>query len=217
MVDRNRKNTDSQIYGRLLSYIYPYLFIFFLSICGFAISAAAQVAYAKWLEEVIEFVNNPVQNYILLLPLSLIVITLIRGIGFFVGNYLMARISNNLVHSLRVDLFNKIPVLPTSFFDDQSSGHLVSRITFNVMQVTGAATSALKVLIRELIYSAGIISISGWSTIILPALKNVSIAIRTSSGCSPCILLLPSLYRLIKNSKCFRLNFFIPYFPFIFG
>ena len=61
----------------------------------------------------------------------------------------MARISNNLVHSLRVDLFNKIPVLPTSFFDDQSSGHLVSRITFNVMQVTGAATNALKVLIRE--------------------------------------------------------------------
>ena len=149
MVDRNRKNTDFQIYGRLLSYIYPYLFIFFLSICGFAVSAAAQVAYAKWLEEVIEFVNNPVQNYILLLPLSLIVITLIRGIGFFVGNYLMARISNNLVHSLRVDLFNKIPVLPTSFFDDQSSGHLVSRITFNVMQVTGAATNALKVLIRE--------------------------------------------------------------------
>ena len=149
MDKRKRKTTDWQIYGRLLSYIYPYLLIFFLSICGFAVSAAAQVAYAKWLEEIIEYVSNPVENYILLLPIALIIITLIRGLGFFVGNYLMAKISNSLVHSLRVDLFNKIPVLPTSFFDDQNTGHLVSRITFNVMQVTGAATNALKVLIRE--------------------------------------------------------------------
>ena len=117
MDKRKRKTTDWQIYGRLLSYIYPYLLIFFLSICGFAVSAAAQVAYAKWLEEIIEYVSNPIENYILLLPIALIIITLIRGLGFFVGNYLMAKISNSLVHSLRVDLFNKIPVLPTSFFD----------------------------------------------------------------------------------------------------
>ena len=149
MANKNNKISDFSIYGRLLSYIYPYLIIFIFSILGFAISAAAQVAYAKWLEEIIEYVNNPINDYILLLPISLIIITLIRGIGFFIGNYLMAKISNNLVHSLRVDLFNKIPILPTSFFDEQSSGHLVSRITFNVMQVTGAATNALKVLIRE--------------------------------------------------------------------
>ncbi|MBN0238253.1 lipid ABC transporter permease/ATP-binding protein, partial [Pseudomonas aeruginosa] len=40
-------------------------------------------------------------------------------------------------------------VLPNRYFDTHSSGHLISRITFNVTMVTGAATDAIKVVIRE--------------------------------------------------------------------
>ena len=89
---------------------------------------------------------------------ALIIIALVRGLGFFIGNYLLASISNRLVHNLRTDLFVKLTVLPSSFFDQQSSGHLISRITFNVMQVTGAATNALKILIREGLLVIGLIS-----------------------------------------------------------
>lgn len=40
-------------------------------------------------------------------------------------------------------------MLPNRYFDTHSSGHLISRITFNVTMVTGAATDAIKVVIRE--------------------------------------------------------------------
>jgi subfamily B ATP-binding cassette protein MsbA len=53
------------------------------------------------------------------------------------------------VHDLRVELFNKLLVLPNRYFDTHNSGHLISRITFNVTMVTGAATDAIKVVIRE--------------------------------------------------------------------
>jgi subfamily B ATP-binding cassette protein MsbA len=46
-------------------------------------------------------------------------------------------------------LFNKLLVLPNRYFDNHNSGHLISRITFNVTMVTGAATDAIKVVIRE--------------------------------------------------------------------
>ena len=154
----NHKTSDIKIYGRLLSYVLPYLPHFLLSIVGFGVFAGSQVAFAEWLKRVIDYVNNPVDDLRLIWPVLLVLIALIRGISFFVGNYLLASISNRLVHELRTDLFNKIPVLPSSFFDTRSSGHLVSRITFNVMQVTGAATNALKILIREGLLVIGLVT-----------------------------------------------------------
>ena len=136
MTDKTSQLTSLKLYARLLSYVLPYIPQFIISILGFAIFSGSQVAAAEWLKQVIDFVNNPVDDFRLLLPLALIIIALVRGLGFFVGNYLLASISNRLVHNLRTDLFIKLTVLPSSFFDQQSSGHLISRITFNVMQVT---------------------------------------------------------------------------------
>ncbi|MFD2980320.1 ABC transporter transmembrane domain-containing protein, partial [Klebsiella pneumoniae] len=70
-------------------------------------------------------------------------------LGSFLGNYFLAKVSLCLVHDLRVELFNKLLVLPNRYFDNHNSGHLISRITFNVTMVTGAATDAIKVVIRE--------------------------------------------------------------------
>ena len=152
------KPSDFKIYGRLISYVLPYFPQFLISILGFAVFAGSQVAFAEWLKRVIDYVDNPSDDLRLIWPILLILIALIRGVSFFVGNYLLASISNRLVHELRTDLFNKIPVLPSSFFDTRSSGHLVSRITFNVMQVTGAATNALKILIREGLLVIGLVT-----------------------------------------------------------
>jgi subfamily B ATP-binding cassette protein MsbA len=72
----------------------------------------------------------------------------LAGPGPFLGNYFLAKVSLGLVHDLRVQLFNNL-VLPNRYFDKHNSGHLISRITFNVTMVTGAATDAIKVVIRE--------------------------------------------------------------------
>lgn len=151
------ETSDIKIYGRLLSYVYPYFLHFIVSILGFSVFAGTQVAFAEWLKRVIDYVDNPTDDLRLVWPILLILIALIRGVSFFIANYLLSSISNNLVHNLRTDLFNKIPVLPSSFFDKRSSGHLISRITFNVMQVTGAATNALKILIREGLLVIGLV------------------------------------------------------------
>ena len=158
MGKKNKELSSLKLYGRLLSYVLPYIPLFLLSILGFAIYSGSQVAATEWLKRVIDYVNNPEGDLRLVLPLALIVIALIRGIGFFVGNYLLSSISNRLVHNLRSELFKKLTVLPSSFYDEHSSGHLISRITFNVMQVTGAATNALKIFIREGLLVIGLIT-----------------------------------------------------------
>ena len=158
-MDKNNSELSSfKLYGRLLSYVLPYIPLFLISILGFAIYSGSQVAATEWLKRVIDYVNDPEGDLRLLLPMSLIAIAFIRGIGFFIGYYLLSSISNRLVHNIRIELFEKLTVLPSSFYDQHSSGHLISRITFNVMQVTGAATNALKILIREGLLVIGLIS-----------------------------------------------------------
>ncbi len=158
MTIKNSELSGIRLYGRLLSYVLPYIPLFIVSIVGFAVYSGSQVAATEWLKRVIDYVNEPVGDMRLILPIALIAIALIRGCGFFVGNYLLSSISNRLVHNLRTELFEKLTVLPSSYYDQHSSGHLISRITFNVMQVTGAATNALKILIREGLLVIGLIT-----------------------------------------------------------
>lgn len=85
----------------------------------------------------------------IVLPAMLLVIAVIRGIGFLLGNYGMSYVAQSVVHRLRTQVFDKYTRMPAAYFDGNMSGHLVAQLTFHVFQVMGATTSALKVIIRE--------------------------------------------------------------------
>ena len=76
------------------------------------------------------------------LPLLFIGLIVVHGIGAYLGNYFLAKVSNNVVHALRYKIFNKYTELPTAYFDAHNSGYMISRITDNVGQVTQATTDA---------------------------------------------------------------------------
>ncbi|AJZ93121.1 Lipid A export ATP-binding/permease protein MsbA [Pseudomonas fluorescens] len=150
-----------KIYFRLLSYVRPYAGLFALSILGFLIFASTQPMLGYILKYFVDGLSNPeavlfpsvpfLRDLQLLqaVPLLIILIAAWQGLGSFLGNYLLAKVSLGLVHDLRVQLFNNLLTLPNRYFDNHNSGHLISRITFNVTMVTGAATDAIKVVIRE--------------------------------------------------------------------
>jgi len=146
----NTKEASSlTIYLRLLEYVKPYWKIFTLSIIGFLIFASTQPMFAALMKYMVDSLNENQRDAIYWIPLATVGIVLIRGIGSFLGSYFIALVSNNIVHTLRCQLFDRYTALPSDFFDNNTSGHLISRITFNVQQVTGAATNAVKVVARE--------------------------------------------------------------------
>ena len=134
---------------RLLTYTFKYKWSFFLSVLGFISFAFADIAAVEWIKRVIGFINSDETTFSSLLALSLIFIALARGIGFFIGNYFMSRVGFGIVHDLREELFEKLHNLPKSYFDANQSGQLINRITFTTTQVSGAASNAVKTLIRE--------------------------------------------------------------------
>ena len=61
----------------------------------------------------------------------------------------MSRVGFGVVRDLRGELFHKLHDLPKAYFDSNQSGQLINRITFTTTQVSGAASNAVKTLIRE--------------------------------------------------------------------
>jgi subfamily B ATP-binding cassette protein MsbA len=193
----NRETSSVKIYLRLLTYVEPYVGIFAISIVGFVMFASTQPMLAGILKYFVDGLSNPeavlfpsvpyLRNLELLhaVPLLIVLIAAWQGFGSFLGNFYLARVSLGLVHDLRVELFNKLLVLPNRYFDTHNSGHLISRITFNVTMVTGAATDAIKVVIREgltVIFLFGYLVWMNWKlTLVMLAILPV-IAIMVSSA-----------------------------------
>ena len=65
------------------------------------------------------------------------------------GSYSLAAIANHVIHKLRCELIDHLITLPAAYFDRHTSGKLVSKFTYDVTQITGAASNAVAVIIRE--------------------------------------------------------------------
>jgi subfamily B ATP-binding cassette protein MsbA len=168
------KPSDWQLYRRLLCYIFPYWYIFGFSILGYIVYSAGNVALADLMRFLIDALGESETTdsglvagiaYQLAgssageegtlafarvaVPVAAVSIAFTRAMGFFVGTYFMNHVARNLIHELRCELFNKMLVVPSNYYDRHSQGVLISKITYNVEQVSGAVTKALKIIVRE--------------------------------------------------------------------
>ena len=165
--------SDWQLYRRLLSYAWPYKRFFLISFLGFLLYAAADVLLADLMQYMIDSLGQNIdteqRNGLIVsflhqqlqfdvsdtskarfaIPVLIIIISLQRVIGSFLGNFFMKYVGNHVIFDLRTDIFHKMLDLPVYAIESQSSGSLVSRVIFNVTQVTGAVTNAITVIFRD--------------------------------------------------------------------
>jgi len=140
---------DWETYKRLLRYVRPMWFSFFLAIVGFILSAASEAYFANLLKEIINAFNMPVSQTGYYFAGMMLLVVFARGMGDLSGDFFLSRISFQVIHQLRVELFERLLVLPSRYFDGTTSAKLISRITFNVAQLKDTATEALKIIIQD--------------------------------------------------------------------
>ena len=144
------KQESWRLYGRLFSYVLPHRMLFGTAMLGYVIFALTVPAATWWLGWTVDAIAA--EDYAalrVLSPLAFIGLAAVRGLGGFMGSYYLSGISNHLVHKLRCELIDRLIRLPASYFDNNLSGRLVSKLTFDVTQITGAASNAVAVLVRE--------------------------------------------------------------------
>ena len=148
MNDSQQTISAAQLYLKLLVYIKPLWPMFAIGIAGNIVFALTQPAFAELMRYITNAVGvDPLARWIV--PAALIGIFIVRGLGSFIGDYGFARVAFGVVHALRLDLFNHITRLPNSAIENQNSSTLVSRVTYDTLQVTDTVTNAIKTAVRE--------------------------------------------------------------------
>ncbi len=152
-----------ELYKRLLTYVKPHRLVFGVSVLGYIIFSITGVATAEWLGWTIDQVTAKNPDARIISPLLCVGIVVVRGIGGFMGGYSLEYISNQIVHKLRCDIMDKLLVLPVRFYDGSTAGRLVSKVTYDVSQISGAATNAVTVIFREGLTVVGLLIALFWS------------------------------------------------------
>ncbi len=152
--------TSYQLYSRLLGYVKPYWRVFAVSLLGMIVVAATEPLVPALMKPMLDgtFVNKD-QEMMRMVPAIIILIFLVRGIATFVGTYAISWVGNKLVMDLRNEMFRKLLSLPTRYYDDHATGSLISKLTFDVTQVTSAATVVVTITVRDSIVIVGLL---GW-------------------------------------------------------
>ncbi|MEC9376301.1 MAG: lipid A export permease/ATP-binding protein MsbA [Pseudomonadota bacterium] len=143
------------IYKRLLAVSATYWVVFIGVGFSAAIFAATDTGFAYLMKTVTEIVAadnqlNPNQAFLKKwLPIGVLLLFTIRGVANFLSTYGMGWIARKVVKELRGRVFSRYIDLPTAFFDQNSSGQLLSKLTYDVTQVAESASNAIIILFKD--------------------------------------------------------------------
>ncbi|MCB1856799.1 MAG: lipid A export permease/ATP-binding protein MsbA [Gammaproteobacteria bacterium] len=151
--------TGRDLYLRLLAYIRPYWRQFLLAVGAMVLLAATEPAIPALMKPMLDgtFVERD-PEVIRWTPVVLVALFLIRGTMNFLSNIAFEWVAGRVVFDLRRQMFERILTLPTSYFDSQSTGNLIAKVTFNVNQVTQATTKVLTVLVKDSVIVLGLLA-----------------------------------------------------------
>jgi len=150
---------EQHVQSRFLRYVSPYMLGFVAAVMGMIVVAATETGFAALMRPMLDgsFVNKDPET-IKFVPLALLGIFLVRGIGGFFSDYGMAWVSRNVVRDLRKQIFSHLLFLPTTFYDRTSTGHLSSKLIYDVEQVAQASSNAITIIIRDSLTILGLLA-----------------------------------------------------------
>ncbi len=171
MAEQALKTSGWQIYRRLLSYTFTKWQYLLLGSLALVFLSGMEALMVYLLGPFIDssFVDK---NYdeIKWIPIALFAIFLLRGVANFFGTYLIGFVGAHIVKTLRKEMFERVQFLPTYYFDHQATGTLLSKFSYDVEQIIGAAVKSLRSLVEDtfkVIFLLAVMFINNWKLTLL--------------------------------------------------
>ncbi len=142
---------------------------FALAIIGYLLAAEAEILFAQTLGNLVDtfessgtetnqaqravwmpnFIEMITWEPIIKFPVLILAIAIVRAAGAVSGEFLLSRVSFHVVHSVRCDLFDRLLVLPSSYFDRNKQGNLSNLLTDSASNLRDTTTDVLKIAIQD--------------------------------------------------------------------
>jgi len=167
------------LYKRLLGYIAPYWRVVTLSFVAMAIAAACAPAMPALLQPLIDnfsarndvtsalpaalgsngfmdqvsawlaYFRHALTNDVRLIPILIFVVAVVKGITDYVASVSSQWVSNKAIQDIREDVFRHQMLLPVAEHQKQTSGRMLSRISYDIGQAGSALSTAWIVVIQD--------------------------------------------------------------------
>jgi ATP-binding cassette, subfamily B, bacterial MsbA len=161
----NKPASDGALhtYLRLLGYVRPYRGHFTLAILGGVLYSATMASAAYWAQKLGDntLVNRDPRT-IVWVPVILVILFILRGLGDFTQTYFMGYVGRRVVTRLRGEVFQRVLQFPIRYFDRNSAGTLLSRLTYNTEQIGSATTDAVMSVVTTTLTILGSIGYLLW-------------------------------------------------------
>ena len=148
------------LYARLLGYVRPHARVFGLAVLGMVAAAATEPLFPALIKPLLDSGFGPGPDARvppILFAAAIVGIFVLRGLLTFTSSYFLAWVGNRLVLDLRQAMFARLVRFPARYFDDHSSGNVLSKVAYDVSGVTSAATTVLTVAVQDTIRVVGLL------------------------------------------------------------
>ena len=88
-------------------------------------------------------------SFLKLMAFVVVGMIMLRGVTNFISSYCLAWVSGKVVMIMRRRLFKHLMFMPVSFFDRNSTGKLLSRITYDSEMIANSSSNSLVTIVRE--------------------------------------------------------------------
>jgi subfamily B ATP-binding cassette protein MsbA len=151
--------SDRELYFRLLGFIKPYWKAFSIAVICMVFTAATEPVFPAIMRYLLDSgFRTADARMVWLIPASIVLLFLVRGVLSFITNYLMTWVSTRLVVDLRRAMFDKLVAAPTQVFHTQPASQWIARLLYDVDNINQAATNVLVTAVRESLTAVALLS-----------------------------------------------------------
>ena len=177
---KGKLNKESLQQGMaVFKYIKPYRWKFFIGMVLLVITSLIFMVFPYLIGLMIDIAEGKSELDISLndVGLGLVVILLVQGVISYVRVLLFAEVSEKGVADIRRAVYKKMVSLPITFFEENKTGDLISRITADVERLYNTLSITLAELLRQVIIIIIGIGFLAWSTPRLSLVMLVTIPV----------------------------------------
>ncbi len=145
---------------RFLSYYKPYIILFTIDMTAAVIIAACNLIYPSVVKDIInKYVFEETPKMLLIFSAILLGIYLIKAACTYIVSYHGHIMGIKIQRDMRRDLFKKYQSLPTTFYDNNKTGDLLTRLVNDLFEVSELAHHGPENLILAVLMFAGTFTI----------------------------------------------------------
>lgn len=150
---------DRQILLRLLRYLRPHYKLFIAAILTTVVIAASETSIPALMKPLLDDgFNGKMDQTLWQVPFMLVGLALTRSLSQYLCNYLLAKVTSNVLLTLRKEMFSRLLQAKADFFMQSTASKLINAVVFEVGNAISIMGGLLINFIRDVLTVLGLLA-----------------------------------------------------------